>query len=288
MALPVFERNTQAIEQAQESERAKAAARENSVFILNPKPGKTSFRVLPAWDERGVWYHQILEHSFFLPNVPSPFFCIEESQGRCPICEHGASLAAAGQEEQAKRFRAKNAYFLNTIIFSDSTGKNTIKNGVVPMQVGVTVMKALWDLDIDVSSGYGDITNYNTGFDISMEKAGTGLQTKYTVKAFPQRTDVIARLQQEGINPEALSLHALDQLRPELSFDDLSAQFEAVMNNSAKPSAQPQPVASKQPAKPGQTPAPAAVAAPVQKFASSGGPTIGGVKIAPPPMPRGK
>lgn len=287
MALPVFERNTQAIEQAQQEERAKAEARENGVFILNPKPGKTSFRVLPAWDERGVWYHQVKEHNFFT-GAPTPFLCIEDTQGRCPICEYGASLAAAGQEEQAKRFRAKTTYFLNTLVFSDSSGKNTIKSGVMAMQVGVTVMKALWDLDIDVSSGYGDITDYNNGFDINMEKSGSGLQTKYTVKAFPQRTDVIARLQQEGIDPEALNLHALDQLREELSYEDLSEKFEAVMNNTAKPSAQPQPVAKKQPAKPGQTPAPAATPAPVQKFAPAGGPTIGGVKIAPPPMPRTK
>lgn len=287
MALPVFERNTQAIEQAQQAEQAKAAARENGVFILNPKPGKTSFRVLPAWDERGVWYQQVKEHNFFT-GAPTPFLCIEESQGRCPICEYGASLAAAGQEEQAKKFRAKTTYFLNTLVFSDSSGKNTVKNGVIPMQVGVMVMKALWDLDIDVSSGYGDITDYNTGFDINMDKTGSGLQTKYTVKAFPQRTDVIARLQSEGIDPEALSLHALDGLRAELSFDDLSAQFNGLMNNVAQPSAKPQPVASKQPVRPGQTPAPAAVAAPVQKFATPGGPQIGGLKIAPPPLPKVK
>ena len=287
MALPVFERNTQAIEQAQQAERDKAAARENNVFIINPKPGKTSFRVLPAWNEKGVWYHEAREHNFFT-NAPTPFLCIEETQGRCPICEYGASLAAAGQEEQAKRFRAKTTYFLNTLIFSDSTGKNTIKSGVMAMQVGVMVMKALWDLDVDVSSGYGDITNYNTGFDINMDKVGSGLQTKYTVKAFPQRTDVIARLQSEGIDPEALSLHDLETLREELSFDDLAEKFETIMNKTPQPSAKPQPVATKQPAKPGVAPAPAAAPAPVQKFATSGGPTIGGLKIAPPPMPKVK
>ena len=287
MALPVFERNTQAIAQAQAEEQARAAARENGVFILNPKPGKTSFRILPAWDERGMWYHKTMEHNFFT-GAPTPFACIEETQGRCPICEYGASLAAQGQEEAAKKFRAKTTYFLNVIVFSDSSGKNTIKNGVMSMQVGVSVMKALWDLDIDVAGGYGDITDYNTGFDINMDKQGSGLQTKYTVKAFPQRTDVIARLQSEGIDPEALSLHALDTLRVELSFEELETAFGEVMNKTAKPSAQPVPVATKQPAKPGQTPAPVAAAAPVQKFATAGGPTIGGLKIAPPPLPKGK
>ena len=284
MALPVFERNTQALENAQQAERAREQA-SNGPFILNPRAGRTTFRVMPPWDERGMWYHEVREHNFFT-GAPTPFLCIEDSQGRCPICEYGAALAANGDEEAAKKFKPSTKFFLNVLVFSDSTGKNNIKSGIMVMQVGSMVKKALLDYDLDVNGGYGDITDYNHGFDINMDKTGTGLLTKYTVKVNPQRNDVLARLAGEGIDPATLSLHALDQIRTELSYDDLSAQFEAVMSNTTQPAAQPAPVAVKpSPAKPGQAPAAPAPAPKVASFAPKAGPTVAGIKISTPPMP---
>lgn len=287
MALPVFERNQAALEQAQQAERQREQ-QANGPFILNPRPGRTTFRVMPPWDERGMWYHEIREHNFFAGQTPTPFLCTEPTQGRCPICEYGAALAANGDEEAAKKFKPSTKFFLNVIVFSDSTGKNNIKSGIIVMQVGSTVKKALLDYDLDVNGGYGDITDYSHGFDINMDKVGTGLATKYTVKVNPNRNDVLARLASEGVDPETLSLHALDQIRQELSYEELSEQFQAVMSAPTnQPQAQAVPVATKPtPVKPTQTPAPAAPAPSVKKFTPpAGGPTVAGVKISPPPLP---
>lgn len=287
MALPVYERNMDALHQSRQND-INRETQGYGPFILNPKPGRTTFRVMGPWDERGNWYFEFREHSFFTGGKDAtPFVCTQESQGRCPICEYGAALDASGDQEAAMKFRPKTQFFLNTLVFSDSSNKNTIKSGVIVMQVGVMVKKALLNLDLDVNGGYGDITNYETGFDINMDKEGSGLKTKYTVNAYPQRNSVLARLAAEGIDPESLELHALDQIRPELAYDDLVSEFETVMQNKPQVPATPAPVARPAPKPVQTTVAPVKTTSPIghATFAKPTGPTIGGVKIAPPPLP---
>lgn len=276
MALPVYERNNATLQQSRQADVNREQPR--GPFILNPKPGRTSFRVMPAYDEKGTWFHEFREHSFFSGGkAATPFVCIKETQGRCPICEYGQALYAGGREEESSKFRSKLQYFLNTLVFSDSSGKNTIKNGIIAMQVGVTVKSALLHYDFDVQGGYGDITNYETGFDMNMDKEGMALKTKYTVTAYPQRNSVLERLANEGIEADSLNLFALDQLRPELSYDDLVVAFEATLNTPSAPVAAKAPVAT--PVRPAASPTAVGVTAkPI-------GPTIGGLKIAPPLLP---
>lgn len=276
--MQVYQRNEQALTQHQQ-EDADRQAQANQVFVFNPKAGKTSFRVLPPWDERGLWFHEIREHSFFAPGATKAYACTADSQGSCPVCDYGAALAAQNQEEEAKKFRASTKFLLNTIIFSDPSGKNSVKNGVTVMKVGATVKRQLLSYDLAVSEGYGDITDLQQGFDLTLERTGSKLTTKYDVKPFPQRRDLVARLAEEGIDINSLELVPLDQVVVEMPVADFAVEFENVM--SGRPEETPVPVQA--------TPAPTPVAKTTSPFppkapvATAPKPLVGGLKIAAPP-----
>ena len=238
MALVEYKRNDEALDKA----RQRDVAGENGFgqFAITLKSGRTTIRVMPAWSEKGVWLQEITEH--FIQGKQRSFPCVEDTAGRCPICEYGASLAAQGQEEAAKSFKASTKFLINVLVLNDPNGKFSIKDGVKVMKLPTTVKKSLLDLDTDKSGGYGDIVSFHHGMNVNIDRSGQGLATKYTVKVVPQRTSIIETIQQEGLNLESFQLHALDAFVPVKSYEDVAAEFSALMSDA--PSAEPTPVAA--------------------------------------------
>lgn len=265
MALVEYQRNDEALNRARQSDRDG----ENRNFALTLKGGRTTIRVMPSYSEKGVWFHEVVEH--FIQGKNRSFVCSQNSVGRCPICEHGASLAAQGNEEAAKSFKASTRFLINALVLSDPTGKVSIKDGVKVMKIPATVKTALLDLDTDIRGGYGDIINFHTGMNVNVDRAGVGLTTKYTVKVVPQRTSIVDTIQQEGLNLDSFTLHALDQFSPVKSYEDLVAEFGAIISDAPAPQAQPVPVLA--------TIRPATVGAPVLP---QGVPLVQGFTVASP------
>lgn len=234
MGLIEFKRNDEALDRA----RARDVAGANQgAFALTLKSGRTTLRVMPAWSEKGVWLQEIVEH--FINGKNRSFPCVAESAGRCPICEHGASLAAQGLEDQAKSFKASTKFLTNVLVLNDPNGKLSIKDGVKVMKLPSTVKTALLDLDTDKGGGYGDIVSFHHGMNVNVDRTGLGLTTKYVVKVVPQRTSIIETIQAEGLNLESFQLHALDAFVPAKTYEDIVAEFGALMSDSPAPTAAP-------------------------------------------------
>lgn len=226
MALVQFPRNEDALNKARQND----INGNNGNFALSIKSGRTTLRVMPSWNERGVWFHEVMEH--FIATKNRSFPCIYKSEGRCPVCEHGASLAAQGQEDLAKEFRVMPKFLANVLVLSEPSGKLSIKDGIKVMKLPITVKKMLLDLDTDISGGYGDITDYYNGFNVNIDRSGQGLGTRYNVKPVPQRVDIIKTIQEEGLNVENFQLIALDSFVPYKSLEELSEEFEAIMRDA--------------------------------------------------------
>src|SRR3990167_4153870 len=100
MGLIEYKRNDEALDRA----RQRDVANENGFgqYAQTLKSGITTLRIMPAFNEKGVWLQEITEH--FVSGKNRSFPCVADSAGRCPICEYGASLAAQGEEDTAKSF----------------------------------------------------------------------------------------------------------------------------------------------------------------------------------------
>jgi hypothetical protein len=225
---------------------------------------------MPSYSDKGVWYHEVVEH--FIKGKNRSFVCTQNTANRCPICEHGAGLAASGQEDAAKDFKASTRFLINVLVLSDPNGKVSIKDGVKVMKIPATVKTALLDMDTDFGGGYGDIINFHTGMNVNIDRAGMSLTTKYTAKAVPIRSSIVDTIQQEGLNIENFTLHLLDQFAPAKSYEDLVADFGALMSDAPAQQAAPVAQATIKPAGPTL----------VQGVVPAGVPTVQGFTVGAP------
>ena len=222
MALPRFKRSDENLN--------KARSPFNGPNIFNFKTGSTQFRIMPAYNEKGVWFHRIREH--FIEAANRGMVCIEPVEGRCPVCEYGASLAASGKEKLAEKYKPSTKYLVNAIILSEPTGKITPREGVKTVRLGSRVFSTLFDYDQDFAGGYGDIVDYEHGFNVKLDKSGEGLNTEYIVKVMPQRVDIIKFLSEQSIDVNSFTLAELDSVVPMPSYEDAANEFVAMQNNS--------------------------------------------------------
>lgn len=280
MGLVQYKRNQDALAKARQEDIDGATGFVQ--YAQTFKNGTTTIRIMPAWSDKGVWFEPITEH--FVMAKKKSFVCSKEVSGRCPICEHGKALADSGQEEAAKNFRPSTKYLVNAIVLSEPSGKLSIKDGIKVYKLPSGVKTTLLDFDVDASGdGWGDITDYFHGVNIKVDRAGQGLGTKYTVKPLPTRVDIVARLQEEGINVESLQLNVLDEMFPAKTYEELSDEFNAVTSDA--PAETPEPVDTRPRPSVGTTVGPAtsaAVAAPsLGGFVAAAAPKLN-VQIAPP------
>lgn len=282
MGLVKYQRNQAALEKKLQ-EDTESADRGENVFALTFKNGTTAIRIMPPWSEKGEWYQEITEH--FIQSKKRSFTCTAEKFGRCPVCEYGDALSANGQAEAAKGFRPSTKALVNAVILSEPNGKLSIKDGIKVFKLPQTVRTALLKFDMDTDGdGWNDITDYNHGVNFKVERVGQGLQTKYSVMPMAQRTDIVRRFQEEGLDVNNLSLFALDTLFVPATVEEAFEDFNALMSDAPQES---QPVVST-PAPAPVVPVAAPVAAPITNvagFAPAAPPKIS-VTIAPPPLPK--
>ncbi len=282
MALERHETNQKVLEQEREND-----LRGSNNFVRNLASGRTTLRIMPAYSDKGVWFHKVKEH--FLKAKNRSVVCCEEQYGRCPICEECSQLDESGDEAGAKALRPATKFLINAIILSDPSNKVTAKDGVKVVRVGAVVKKALVDLDTDKAGGYGDIVSYEHGFNLNIDKSGTGLKTEYKVKVIPTRVDIIKQLTEEGIDVTTFQLNDLETALTPKSYEDTLAEFTNLMSDAPEEA---QPVATATPRLPtaettpvATTVAPAAPAPTMRTFVPPAvGPKVSGVVIPPPPM----
>lgn len=231
--MKTFPRNDQALQAEREKDSERDEGRSSSWSNFHfLKPGRTVLRILPAYSEKGVWFRKLSEYCFEADGQKFFLTSPKDTGDRDPLYEWGQAVYEKGNEaaiKEAKKFRPRTQFLYNAVILSNS-GEASPADGVKILKTGVTVKRALVDLDTDVDSGFGDITNLETGFNVIIDREGEGLDTKYTVKVHREQSNLITTLAGGGVNFDELELFDLDELLPAKSFDELQGILEMIRN----------------------------------------------------------
>jgi len=198
-----YQRNEKAIQQEMDKSN-------NGSSFYTFSPGRTVIRVLPPSDESGVWFREIREYYFQQGNQHLFLSSPADFGLRDPLAEWSQEVYEKGNEaamKEASRFRPRVRYLMNVIVLSD-TKDSSLEKGIKVLSSPAVVKEQL--VKLDLMREYGDITNPENGFNIIVERTGTGLNTKYSVVPDPKRTNIFEILQNAGIDPRQLELNDLE------------------------------------------------------------------------------
>jgi len=192
--------------------------------------GRTIIRVLPPYSERGVWFKSISEYYIKLGDESKFLISPRDQGGRDPLAEFAEQLIRSGDEklvQRGKEIRPRRRYLVNALVLNDSKGV-TMKDGVKIVNLPVRVKDDLVNLDTDVQSGYGDITNLEKGFNIIVERQGDGLNTRYSVRAYRDPSNILQMAKEQQLDPDAWALHDLDAVSKASTEAELQAIVDRV------------------------------------------------------------
>lgn len=179
--------------------------------------GKNVRRVLWPKGEKDVFYSEGFLHFSLgaegkkVATCPKTF----NEKNPCPICEYVAQLQKSKSKQDKKlanQIKAKRRIYINVLSRDDE--EETPK--VLP--IGVTILKGLLETICDPD--YGDITDPETGRDVTITRKGQGLNTEYSVLPKPKSSVVSEDMEVDDIE-EAMA--DLDALFIEKSYDELQA-----------------------------------------------------------------
>ncbi len=157
---------------------------EGSEFIKLPV-GTTVLRVLPPFPGQDTPFFETHEHNVDIPGAKSKlrFKCPRLMADRpCPACDKVDALSRTGNpadREFAYQLRAQRKVYANVVIVK------ALERGVLTWTFGKRMHDYLVGLRDDEDKG-GDFSHPVTGFNLIIERAGTGkTDTKY--KIYPAR-----------------------------------------------------------------------------------------------------
>lgn len=164
-----------------EDKLQKKLAEIGSGDFFKPKEGKNTVRILPPWSKEGVWYKETVMHYGFKTEggKEKGFACLKMFDKDCPICDKVESLKQEGAEgkELADRIRPRMKYYANVLDYK--TGKVMIW-GFSAKTLGTL-------LSYSADQDYGDISHPEKGFDVIIERTGTGKNdTRYDIRCRPK------------------------------------------------------------------------------------------------------
>jgi hypothetical protein len=164
-----------------------------------PKEGRNVIRILPEVGTMQYFFQQVGKHSFppdgkkyaYCPNFTS------EGELECPVCEIVSQMSKSGDKAQkamANDLRVRRTWWMNVIVRGQES------QGPMIFTPGTTIFGSLITLISDPD--YGDITDLNEGFDITIVRKGSGLDTEYEVLPKPKPTPLTddADLSQEWVD----------------------------------------------------------------------------------------
>tara|TARA_A100001391_G_scaffold190976_1_gene164019 strand:- start:480 stop:1226 length:747 start_codon:yes stop_codon:yes gene_type:complete len=164
--------------EAAAQELAQATRQTNNSEIMRLKVGRNVVRFLPMAEGMPSPFQVVWQHFIQTDDKPIVFPCPwRMEQKRCPICDEGNRLSRTGNpvdKESARKMWPSMRVFANAI------DKNDIEAGPKVVAMPRTVYEELISIRTDADAG-GDFTHPETGFDIIIERTGTGLSTRYRV-----------------------------------------------------------------------------------------------------------
>lgn len=157
----------------------------DSGTFFKPREGKNTIRILPPWSKEGIWYKEATTHYGLVNEAGQDraYPCLRMYGEACPICEKMNELIKTGGKEDKKladRIRPRTKYYAN--ILDRKSGKVMIW-GFTPKTLGIL-------LSYCADPDYGDISHPEEGFDVVVERTGTGrTDTKYQIRMRPKQTE---------------------------------------------------------------------------------------------------
>lgn len=157
------------------------AIQAGSSSFLKIGEGRHVLRFLPPKVGQRSPFTKVWQHFINMPGRPDPirFLCpAKEAKKFCPVCKKAQQLIDSSKESDRKKgfdIRAKRRIYANVI------HRDQEEEGVQIFAFGVMIYKALTAIAADEDAG-GDFTDPITGFDIVVERKGTGLNTEYDVR----------------------------------------------------------------------------------------------------------
>ena len=125
------------------------------------------------------------------PEGKTAVFCPRVSFGlNCPICDELDRIWKAKPDDATKEWLRKVGatprHYVNIIDLND------LEKGVQAAEFPKTLIEDVWKIISDPDAGYGDITDWDNGYDLIVDKSGVGLSTRYDITV---KTDADAHQQ---------------------------------------------------------------------------------------------
>lgn len=169
-----------------------------------PPEGATLLRFMPTWRDGGSFCVRIGRH--FRITDDGPRFCPRMMKGEaCLMCRKAFSLIDSKNpqdEERGKDIRAQGGY-LCSIALKKSEGIWVIRRWIAPMRAMENEIFPRFE-----DSDYGDITDPEEGYNVWLDRIGTGRQTQYHFRLRKKPSKIGEKLLQKGV----IDLEALVEL----------------------------------------------------------------------------
>lgn len=149
--------------------------------FFKPKEGKNQVRILPPWNDEGLFFLEATAHYGLKKegrDIPIP--C--SGKADCPICQFIRKMEKGGKEDTklAKRLASRTKFYVNIL---DRKSEKVSIWGFSRKILG-GLLNRMDDED------FGDITDPDEGFDVIIEREGTGMKTSYDVRVKPKSSSV--------------------------------------------------------------------------------------------------
>lgn len=191
---------------------AKMKAAKGDSGFWKPKEGSNTIRILPEVGTMETFFVVAGTHYLGADQVFACAHINSDEQVECPLCEVNRLLWRAGEQDEAKKWRAGKSFLMNVIVRGEE------KDGPQIYAAPKTVLDALYALIMDPE--IGDVSDPEEGYDIKIERTGKDITTKYSVR--------------EAKNPSPLSADADDIEKWLNDAEDLEAYRKARIPNYAE------------------------------------------------------
>lgn len=151
--------------------------------FLKLKEGKNVIRILPPFDDSGLWFYEsYLHYGFKSGGKTVALPCTGDG---CLVCKKLNELASEGAEgsKLARRYGTRTKFYANVL---DRDNGNALRIWGFSKKV-LQALKSYW-MDVDDGCEFDDPIN---GRDIIVERSGKGLETRYEVRIRPKSTPAI-------------------------------------------------------------------------------------------------
>lgn len=151
-----------------------------SAGFFTPKEGLNTIRIMPAVGSMDAFFVQVGVHVLTEDGKKREYCPAEITDGQepCPICEAVNTLYKAGDaasKAMAKQLRKQRTFWMNIIDRGNESA------GPLIFTPGVKIFGQLANLVNDPD--YGDVVDPDNGFDLVIDRKGTGMDTEYDVRA---------------------------------------------------------------------------------------------------------